>query len=162
MKFPTIVEHDCSLLHPQNAILIHSVIWIECTHSHSIYLRFNVNIILPSTQYLANLLSMFYKPTLHMSLYVHTMHATFPAHPAVLDLNTKYQAKSGPLVTTFEDRGQCLQIWWVAANIFNKQYRTADKGWSSRLRGKQLQIPKCYSLSNLESWSYQAIKLRVS
>jgi hypothetical protein len=24
-------------------------------------------------------------------------------------------------------------IWWVAANILNKQQRTADKGWSSSL-----------------------------
>ena len=27
----------------------------------------------------------------------------------------------------------CLQIWRVAANIFNKQLRTADKGWSFSL-----------------------------
>jgi hypothetical protein len=26
-----------------------------------------------------------------------------------------------------------LKIWRVAANILNKQYRTADKGWSSSL-----------------------------
>jgi hypothetical protein len=31
------------------------------------------------------------------------------------------------------DRGDGLQIWRVAANIFNKQSRTADSGWSSRL-----------------------------
>jgi hypothetical protein len=29
------------------------------------------------------------------------------------------------------DRGNGLQIWRVAANILNKQLRTADKGWSS-------------------------------
>jgi hypothetical protein len=29
------------------------------------------------------------------------------------------------------DRGDCLQIWRVAANILNKQSRRADSGWSS-------------------------------
>jgi hypothetical protein len=29
--------------------------------------------------------------------------------------------------------GDVLQIWRVAANILNKQSRTADKGWSSSL-----------------------------
>jgi nitrous oxidase accessory protein NosD len=29
------------------------------------------------------------------------------------------------------DRGDGLQIWRVAANILNKQSRTADSGWSS-------------------------------
>jgi hypothetical protein len=29
------------------------------------------------------------------------------------------------------DRGDCLQIWRVAANIFNKQSRIANSGWSS-------------------------------
>jgi hypothetical protein len=29
------------------------------------------------------------------------------------------------------DGGNGLQIWRVAANILNKQSRTADKGWSS-------------------------------
>jgi hypothetical protein len=29
------------------------------------------------------------------------------------------------------DGGDDLQIWRVAANILNKQSRTADKGWSS-------------------------------
>jgi hypothetical protein len=32
-----------------------------------------------------------------------------------------------------EDRGDGLQIWRVAANILNKQSRTADSGWSSIL-----------------------------
>jgi hypothetical protein len=27
------------------------------------------------------------------------------------------------------DRGEGLQIWRTAANILNKQSRTADKGW---------------------------------
>jgi hypothetical protein len=31
------------------------------------------------------------------------------------------------------DRGDGLQIWRVAANILNKQSRTADKGWASSL-----------------------------
>jgi hypothetical protein len=31
------------------------------------------------------------------------------------------------------DRGDDLRIWRVAANIFNKQSRTADSGWSSSL-----------------------------
>jgi hypothetical protein len=31
------------------------------------------------------------------------------------------------------DRGYGLQIWRVAANILNKQLRTADSGWSSSL-----------------------------
>jgi hypothetical protein len=31
------------------------------------------------------------------------------------------------------DRGDGLQIWRVAANILNKQLRTADSGWSSSL-----------------------------
>jgi hypothetical protein len=31
------------------------------------------------------------------------------------------------------DGGEGLQIWRVAANILNKQSRTADKGWPSSL-----------------------------
>jgi hypothetical protein len=31
------------------------------------------------------------------------------------------------------DGGDGLQIWRVAANILNKQTRTADKGWASSL-----------------------------
>jgi hypothetical protein len=31
------------------------------------------------------------------------------------------------------DGGDGLQIWRVAANILNKQSRTAGRGWSSRL-----------------------------
>jgi hypothetical protein len=33
------------------------------------------------------------------------------------------------------DGGKGLQIWRVAANIVNKQSRTADKGWPSSLGG---------------------------
>jgi hypothetical protein len=31
------------------------------------------------------------------------------------------------------DGGDSLQFWRVAANLLNKQSRTADKGWSSSL-----------------------------
>jgi hypothetical protein len=31
------------------------------------------------------------------------------------------------------DGGDSLQFWRVAANMLNKQSRTADKGWSSSL-----------------------------
>jgi len=31
------------------------------------------------------------------------------------------------------DGGGSLQIWWVGANILNKQLRTTNKGWSSSL-----------------------------
>jgi hypothetical protein len=43
---------------------------------------------------------------------------------------------SGSLVTTAWQvavGGDALQIWRVAANILNKQSRTADKGWPSSL-----------------------------
>jgi hypothetical protein len=41
-----------------------------------------------------------------------------------------HHGKARPRV---EDRGDGLQIWRVAANILNKQSRTADSGWSSSL-----------------------------
>jgi hypothetical protein len=42
------------------------------------------------------------------------------------------------------DGGESLQIWRVAANILNKQSRTADKGWSSSLGvGVGLTTPHC-------------------
>jgi hypothetical protein len=31
------------------------------------------------------------------------------------------------------DGGNALQVWKVAANILNKQSRTADEGWPSSL-----------------------------
>jgi hypothetical protein len=37
------------------------------------------------------------------------------------------------LILEVADGGDGLQIWKVAANILNKQSRTADKGWSSSL-----------------------------
>jgi hypothetical protein len=40
------------------------------------------------------------------------------------------------------DGGEGLQIWRVAANILNKQSRTADKGWPSSLGvGRGLTTP---------------------
>jgi hypothetical protein len=51
------------------------------------------------------------------------------------------------------DGGEGLQIWRVAANILNKQSRSADKGWPSSLgvgRGansppyKKKHFTKCY------------------
>jgi hypothetical protein len=46
------------------------------------------------------------------------------------------------------DRGDGLQIWRVAANILNKQSRTADSGWSSRLGvGQGPTIPPTVKLS---------------
>jgi hypothetical protein len=38
-----------------------------------------------------------------------------------------------------------LQIWWVAANILNKQSRTAEKGWSSSLGLGEPAFMKCYA-----------------
>jgi hypothetical protein len=32
------------------------------------------------------------------------------------------------------DGGDALNFWRAAANVLNKQSRTADKGWSSSLR----------------------------
>jgi hypothetical protein len=37
------------------------------------------------------------------------------------------------------------QIWRVDANILNKQSRTSDKGWSSRLAVKKQLVAKCYA-----------------
>jgi hypothetical protein len=52
------------------------------------------------------------------------------------------------------DGGEGLQIWRVAANILNKQLRTADKGWPCSLgvgwglttphRKKKKHVTKCY------------------
>jgi hypothetical protein len=41
------------------------------------------------------------------------------------------------------DGGDGLQIWRVAANILNKQSRTADKGWSSPKKGHI--VTKCFT-----------------
>jgi hypothetical protein len=48
------------------------------------------------------------------------------------------------------DGGNGLQIWRVAANILNKQSRTADKGWSSSL-GVGLTTPHRKKLSSYEN-----------
>jgi hypothetical protein len=47
------------------------------------------------------------------------------------------------------DGGDGLQIWRVAANILNKQSRTADKGWSSMwvvVRGANNSSPSIINL----------------
>jgi thiamine biosynthesis protein ThiC len=41
----------------------------------------------------------------------------------------------GMALPVVADGGDGLCIWRVAANIVNKQSRTADKGWSSGLGG---------------------------
>jgi hypothetical protein len=54
------------------------------------------------------------------------------------------------------DGGDGLQIWRVAANILNKQSRTADKGWSSSLgvgRGANNSSPYKISLLRICSKS---------
>jgi hypothetical protein len=43
----------------------------------------------------------------------------------------------GPHVS---DGGNGFQIWRAAANILNKQSRTSDKGWSSRLAGLEVEL----------------------
>jgi hypothetical protein len=50
------------------------------------------------------------------------------------------------------DGGDALQLWREAANILNKQSRTADKGWSSSLRvgrGANNFSPKKISLTRV-------------
>jgi hypothetical protein len=47
-----------------------------------------------------------------------------------LSPNSRHYGIARPQVA---DGGDGLQIWRVAANILNKQLRTADKGWSSSL-----------------------------
>jgi hypothetical protein len=54
------------------------------------------------------------------TLYIHTHVRCVPCHHGM----ARPQVPNG---------GDGLQIWKVAANILNKQSRTADKGWSSRL-----------------------------
>jgi hypothetical protein len=46
----------------------------------------------------------------------------------------KSPCKHGMARPQVADGGDGVQIWWVAANILNKQSRTADKMWSSSLR----------------------------
>jgi hypothetical protein len=63
----------------------------------------------------------------------HTRHRSFFAYFPYFEKN-----ESGG------DGGDGLQIWRVAANILNKQSRTADKGWSSSLgvgRGANNSLP---------------------
>jgi len=57
--------------------------------------------------------------------------------------------------TWVKDGRENLQIWMVAANMFNKQSQTADKGWSSSFvvwRGaknphRKNVVALCYKLS---------------
>ena len=44
--------------------------------------------------------------------------------------------------------GYSLQMWWVAANIFNKQWQTAKKGWLSifRVAWKNQNVAQFYSM----------------
>jgi hypothetical protein len=50
------------------------------------------------------------------------------------------------------DGGNGLQIWRVAANILNKQSRTADNGWSSSLGvGRGANTPHRIKLSCYEN-----------
>jgi hypothetical protein len=52
----------------------------------------------------------------------------------------------------FVDEGDVQQIWKVAANILNKQSRTADKGWvsdfvvSEDLTTPHRKKPACYGM----------------
>jgi hypothetical protein len=60
------------------------------------------------------------------------------------------------------DGGNALQVWRVAANILNKQSRTADKGWSSSLgigRGANNSSPQ--KISSLRQFS-RKIKMDLS
>jgi hypothetical protein len=57
------------------------------------------------------------------------------SHPPWLDHSNytwrSVQDTNGMARSQVADGGDALQIWRVAANILNKQSRTADKGWSS-------------------------------
>jgi hypothetical protein len=62
--------------------------------------------------------------------------------------------------------GDCLQIWKVAANRFNKQLRTADKGLYSILGvayGKQYFIVKflCYKILKNVATTYGAVEVQL-
>jgi hypothetical protein len=49
------------------------------------------------------------------------------------------------------DREDGFQIWRVAADILNKQSRTADKGWSYSLRaGFAAKTPHCKKAASYE------------
>jgi hypothetical protein len=57
--------------------------------------------------------------------------ATCPAH---LMLHVRWvPCHHGMARPQVSDGGNALQVWRVAANILNKQSRTANKGWSSSL-----------------------------
>jgi hypothetical protein len=54
------------------------------------------------------------------------------ARPQVADVRCVH-CNQGMALPQVADGVDGLQIWRVATNILNKQSRTADKGWSSRL-----------------------------
>jgi hypothetical protein len=57
-------------------------------------------------------------------------------HIYVFNVHVKWvHCHHGMVRPRVADRGDSLQIWRVAANILNKQSRTADGGWSSSLGG---------------------------
>jgi hypothetical protein len=63
----------------------------------------------------------------HLSLLSHACHMSRPSHVKWVHC---HHGMARPRVA---DRGDGLQIWRVAANILNKQSRTADSGWFSSL-----------------------------
>jgi hypothetical protein len=61
--------------------------------------------------------------------------------PCFDDVNTRNKwdvrrvpCQNGMARPQVADRGDGLQLWRVAANTFNKQPWTANKGWTTRLR----------------------------
>jgi hypothetical protein len=68
---------------------------------------------------------------------------TLPFFTGLRDIHVKWVAcHHGMARPRVADGGEGLQVWRVAANILNKQSRTADKGWSSSLGiGRGLTTP---------------------
>jgi hypothetical protein len=76
------------------------------------------------------------------------MRATYTVHLILLDLIIpiilgQEHGMTRPQVAD----GDVLQIWRVAANILNKQSRTADKGWSSSMGITRWEKGACYGMS---------------
>jgi hypothetical protein len=57
------------------------------------------------------------------------------------------------------DEGDGLQIWTVAANIWNKQSRTAHKGWSSSFGGLRERITHLYLKTQVVKKCYRASRI---
>jgi len=58
------------------------------------------------------------------------------------------------------DGGTASPIWRVAANILNKQLRTADTGWSSSLGlGNVLTNPHRKNVSSYEMFTQKALDM---